>query len=220
MATIDVAPRVLKDIELTIGLDDYRKHVDQVTLTPTYPSVSWTGLGANTHKDVGTPSWVAALNYAQDWDTPNSLSRYLLANAGQQVTMTFRPRSGIGPSYTATVILAAGPIGGQVNAFATSSVSLEIVGTPTLVEAGATPTILAAIPSGAAAGALVTIAGSRFTGVTGVTGVKFAAVNASSYVVLADGTIVATVPAGTAGAAAITVTNGAGASAAFAYTRG
>lgn len=219
MATIEVTPLVLKNIELVIGTDDYRKHVDQVTLTPSYPSLSWVGMGGNTHKDVGTPSWVAAVNYVQDWDTPNSLSRYLLANAGTQVPVTFRPRSGVGPSHAATVILAAGPIGGQVNAFSTSSVTLEVVGHPTLVEAAAVATILAATPSGAGAGALVTIAGSRFAGTSGAAGVKFGAVNATSYTVVSDSTIVAVVPAGSAGSAPIIVTNGAGASTAFPYTR-
>lgn len=80
----------------------------------------------------------------------------------------------------------------------------------------AAPTVTAATPSGAAAGALVTITG---TGFTGATAVKFGATNATAFSVLGDATIVAVVPTGSAGAAAITVTNGAGTSTAFAYTR-
>ena len=85
--------------------------------------------------------------------------------------------------------------------------------------AAVVPTITSALPSGAAAGALVTIKGTAFTGVVGVAGVKFAAVNATNYTVLDNYTIVATMPAGGAGSAPITVTNGVGTSAAFAYTR-
>lgn len=85
----------------------------------------------------------------------------------------------------------------------------------------AKPAITNATPSGAAAGALLTIKGSGFTGVTGATGVKIGSVNATSYAVVADNTIVATVPAGTAGPANITVTHPtAGASEPFGYTRG
>lgn len=82
------------------------------------------------------------------------------------------------------------------------------------------PQITAATPSGAAQGALVTITGSHFTTVTGATGVKFGATNATNYSIVSDSVIVATMPAGSAGAANITVTNTTGVSAAFSYTRG
>lgn len=82
------------------------------------------------------------------------------------------------------------------------------------------PQLVSATPSGAAQGALVTITGAYFTSVTGATGVKFGATNATNYSIVSDAVIVATVPAGTAGAANITVTNATGTSAALAYTRG
>lgn len=82
------------------------------------------------------------------------------------------------------------------------------------------PVVLSATPSAAAAGAQVTITGANFVGVLATTGVKFGAVNATSWTVVSANTIVAIVPAGTAGAANITVTNATGASAAFPYTRG
>lgn len=83
----------------------------------------------------------------------------------------------------------------------------------------AIPVILSATPSGAAAGALVTITGSGFLGTIPTTGVKFAAVNATAWVVESDNLIVAIMPTGSAGPAAITVTNAAGASATFPYIR-
>ena len=86
--------------------------------------------------------------------------------------------------------------------------------------AATAPVITAATPSGVAAGGQVQIAGSGFTGTVATTGVKFGATNASSWVVVSDSVIVAVMPAGTAGSAAIVVTNAAGASAAFPYTRG
>lgn len=83
----------------------------------------------------------------------------------------------------------------------------------------AVPAITSVLPSGAAEDELVTITGVRFTGVTGAASVKFGANNAAEYVVLNDTTIVAALPAGSAGAANVVVTNGAGASSASSYTR-
>lgn len=84
----------------------------------------------------------------------------------------------------------------------------------------AAPTIVSATPTAAAAGSLVTIVGTGFTGVTGAASVKFGATNAAAYTVHNDTLLVASVPAGSAGAANITVTNATGTSTAFPYTRG
>lgn len=81
------------------------------------------------------------------------------------------------------------------------------------------PIITSATPSGAAAAAQVTIYGAGFLGTVATTGVKFGGVNATTWTVLSDTVIVATVPTGTAGSAPIIVTNATGASAAFPYTR-
>ena len=82
------------------------------------------------------------------------------------------------------------------------------------------PTITAVTPTAAAVGNIVTIRGSKFTGVVGVASVKFGATNATQYIVDSDDTIYATMPAGTAGSANVTVINAVGTSAAFTYTRG
>lgn len=81
----------------------------------------------------------------------------------------------------------------------------------------AAPVVSSASPSGAAAGELVTIGGSGFTGASSV---KFGSTAATEYVVQGDSSIVAVMPTGSAGSAAVTVTNATGASTAFAYTRG
>jgi hypothetical protein len=86
--------------------------------------------------------------------------------------------------------------------------------------AAAVPVIASATPSGASVGQLVRITGANFTGTISTTGVKFGAVNATTWDVISDSLIEAVVPAGTAGAANITVTNAAGVSTAFSYVRG
>ncbi len=85
--------------------------------------------------------------------------------------------------------------------------------------AGATvPVIVKASPSAAPAGNTVALTGGNFTGTTAVT-VGGTAVGTGKFTVLSDGALAFVVPAGSAGSAPIIVTNAAGASAAFAYTR-
>lgn len=86
--------------------------------------------------------------------------------------------------------------------------------------AAAVPVIATATPSGVAAAGQIQITGNGFTGTVATTGVKFGATNATSWIVVSDSLLVAVMPAGTAGAANIVVTNAAGASNAFTYTRG
>lgn len=71
-------------------------------------------------------------------------------------------------------------------------------------------------PDPAATGDLVTITGTRFTGTTAV---KFGATNATDFTVVSPTTIVASLPAGSAGSTNVTVTNAVGVSTALAYTR-
>ena len=84
----------------------------------------------------------------------------------------------------------------------------------------ANPVITSALPSAASEDDLLTIKGFGFTGVSGSTGVKIGATNATEYAVVGDNTIIAVVPAGSAGSAAITVTRGSDTSTPFPYTRG
>lgn len=123
MAILEVKPLVLKDVTATIGTDDFKKHLDQVTLTPSSSTQSWTGLGSNTHTDVATATWTLNLNYVQDWESAASLSRYLHEHEGETVAFAFSPKAG-GPSFTTDVVITPGAIGGTVNAFATTSVTL------------------------------------------------------------------------------------------------
>lgn len=132
MAVIGIAPLVLKNVEFIVGTDDYRKHVDAVTFTPTSASITWTGLGLNSHTDVATATWTCDISYAQDWTTANSLSQYLYANEGDTVQVEFAPTDG-GPSFMANIVITPGAIGGTVNSFATTTVTLGCDGKPTLV---------------------------------------------------------------------------------------
>lgn len=79
------------------------------------------------------------------------------------------------------------------------------------------PGLMRVGPTGQAATEAVAIHGLAFTGATGV---KFGAVNATSFEVIDDRNLIAVLPAGSAGNVAVTVITPAGTSAGLAYTRG
>ena len=76
------------------------------------------------------------------------------------------------------------------------------------------PIVASIAPTGGttAGGTLVVISGAYYTGVTGATGVKFGAVNATSYQFIGDNKIAAIAPAGSAGTVQVKVTTPNGAS--------
>lgn len=136
MAAIAVNPLVLKDVVFSVGTDSYEAHVSNVTFTPSSSVLTWKGLTPSSVHSAGTAAtWTADLTYIQDWETPNSLSAYLYENEGEEIEVTFKPRSGSGPSFTVTVIVQPGAIGGAVDTFGETSVSLGCKGKPVLVPA-------------------------------------------------------------------------------------
>lgn len=135
MPTPAVAPFVLKDSIFKVALDNYEAHVSQVQFTPSASTSSWQGLTpTSSFTDVSSATWVCTLAYAQDWETANSLARYLFEHEGVSVDVEFEPIAG-GPSFTATLIITPGQIGGTVNQWATGTVSLGVSGRPELVAA-------------------------------------------------------------------------------------
>jgi hypothetical protein len=132
MTAVTVEPIILSNVELSIGADDYAAHVSSVTLTPTYPTVSWKGLapGAVVNK-AGKATWTLALNFAQDWTTPTSLARYLFAHDGEVKTFTFQPEAGTdAPTWTVDAQCLAGAIGGAIDTVPTGTVTLPCQGSP------------------------------------------------------------------------------------------
>lgn len=125
MADIDVSPLVLKDCVLVIDGDNYEKGVSGVKFIPKSSTIAWQGLTPESaFTDASTPEWTCQIDYVQDWDTTDSLSRYLLANAGATVAASFKPKAAGTPSFAANIVIAPGQIGGDVNKYATTSVTL------------------------------------------------------------------------------------------------
>lgn len=135
MAQIAVQPIYLKDVVLTVAGSDFEKHVSGVTFTPSVATATWKGLEPTAvFTNVGASTWMVDLAYAQDWDTTGSLSAYLYANEGAEVTLNFEPVAG-GSSWSATVIVVPGAVGGAVDSYAVATVSLPVQGRPTYTPA-------------------------------------------------------------------------------------
>lgn len=133
MVAIASAPFVLKDAVLTIDADSYEAHVSSVLFTPSSSTVTWQGITPSaTFTDSTTPTWTCTIAYAQDWTTPNSLSQYLMDNAGAKKTVVFKPLGATtgDPTFTVEVFIAPGPVGGPVNTVQTGSVTLGCNGAP------------------------------------------------------------------------------------------
>lgn len=132
MAQISVQPLYLKDVVLTVGTDGYEKHVSGVTITPTNASATFKGLNPDAvYTESGAPTWICQLQYVQDWDTADSLSAYLFENQGTDVTLSFQPVNGSGGTWSMTVHILPGAVGGAVDSFATTTVDLPVQGQPT-----------------------------------------------------------------------------------------
>lgn len=137
MPVIAVKPILLRDVVMDVKLvgagtaDSYQNHVSRVQITPSSTTVRWRGLApAAKYAAQTAPDWSVELAYAQDWETANSLSAYLLANDGKEAEITFRPRGGVTPGWKVTVLLTAGPIGGDVDTVASGTVTMGVNGVP------------------------------------------------------------------------------------------
>lgn len=137
MAEISVNPFDLKDVDFEVSADNYKQHLSAVRFVPASSTSTWKGLAPGAVFTFGQAStWTCVTEFAQDWDSPDSFSQYLLANEGEEVEVTFRPKAG-GVGFTATLILAAPPIGGTIDQAATGSVTHGVKGKPAAVAAPA-----------------------------------------------------------------------------------
>ena len=135
MTAIAVQPIILTDCKLTIGTDNYEAHVSGVIFNPASSIVTWKGLTPTSKFSFAASStWTCQLDYAQDWETVDSLSQYLHDNEGTAVAATFEPEDG-GASWGATLLIAPGAIGGQVDGVPVGSVTLGVQGKPALTPA-------------------------------------------------------------------------------------
>lgn len=130
MATI-----LMKNVTFKVASTDYSTQLSSVAFTPNASTVTWAGFNGATQKSTAAADWQADVTFGQDWSA-SGFSKYLFDNEGKSVVATFAPVAG-GPTFTATVTLTPGSVGGAVNAYAESSVTLPIDGKPTVMAATA-----------------------------------------------------------------------------------
>jgi hypothetical protein len=139
MAQIAAAPLVLKDARFIVAADSYESSVSSVTFTPSSSTVTWKGLTpSSVFTGTTTATYSLELSYVQDWSTTNSLSQYLMLNEGREIMVTFIPQTvatGTAPTFKARVIVTPGQIGGSVDSVAVSTVTLGVIGKPTMTVA-------------------------------------------------------------------------------------
>lgn len=152
-----------------------------------------------------------------------SFWRYVWANTSNEVAFRYAPHgnesaTADAPHFIGTVTIGPKPsIGGDAGSTKTYTFEtrFDLVGEPVLdTGASAAGAITAITPAGKSAGSVVLIAGTRFTGATDV---KFAAVSATSFIVVSDTTISAVIPTGL-GVKSVTVVTPDGISAGKDYT--
>jgi hypothetical protein len=202
---------IIKDAVVSINGDTYQDAISSVVFTPSADKITWKGISSS-FTDTSASTWEASITFTQDFDTPGSLSLLLFNGEGTTVPMVFKPRSGVGSSITANIVLSPGAMGGVGGATAEATVTLGCATKPVIVPGTPViPTVTATSPvtGPVAGGTLVKVTGSKFTGTTTV---KFGTVNASAFTVDSDSTIYAVAPAQAAGAKNITVTNAVGVS--------
>ncbi|MCE0458445.1 hypothetical protein [Curtobacterium flaccumfaciens] len=120
----------MKNVTFTVAAHDYAAQLSSAALTPNATTATWAGFNGATQKNTASADWQVNLTFGQDWGT-DGFSRYLYEHEGEEVEVVFSPTAG-GPSFTANVTLTPGSVGGGVNAYAESTVSLPIDGKPEL----------------------------------------------------------------------------------------
>lgn len=136
MPVIAVKPITLNNIDLKLGTDNYEAHVNKARLVPTTPVTKWKGMTPGSAVNMaGDPEWVLELSFAQDHETANSMSLYLMANIGKIIPFALKPVKPVGPAtaatYSGNVLVLPGPVGGDLDTTAVGDVSLPVNGQPT-----------------------------------------------------------------------------------------
>lgn len=122
---IPTEPLFLADCLVTLGTDNYQAAISSAAFTPSPPApVVFKGLTPTAKwTRQGLADWTCDLTFVQDPDTETSLSNYLHDHEGETIEAVFEPNNG-GASFAATLNIVAGAIGGAVETWGTSTVSM------------------------------------------------------------------------------------------------
>lgn len=134
------APKQMHNISVVIDAAganvEFRSAIQSFSFTPSSTVSTTTGGTPNAvFTDVSPATWTCVIKFLQDIEKSGSLQNYMIANAGQRKTVDFIPTGGA--KVSATLVLTAPPIGGDMNTWLDASVTCGVVGVPTI--SGSTP---------------------------------------------------------------------------------
>lgn len=127
---VDANPKAQKNLSLTITkeggvAETFEAHVSSVKWTPSRETLTWRGGTPDAvFTDTTAPTWAAEVVLVQDWDTPGSLFNFLLDNEGAKADAVYKPDAAGDFGISAEITLVAPDIGGAVNAFNESTVTM------------------------------------------------------------------------------------------------
>lgn len=146
MVEVLVRPFIMRNAILTLGTDDFAAAVSTATIANASGTTDFKGLKpAAVFTFPQATTYTLEITAAQDWSSASSLSRYLWEHKGETVPFTLNADDTVSDptlgstSWSGTVALAPGSIGGDVDAVAVFSVTLGIVGEPVPTYVAGTP---------------------------------------------------------------------------------
>lgn len=218
MTTHPLTAEAVKNMRLKIGADNYELHANNVEWTPAITINRWQGGTPEAEvRDADVTAWDCAITMAQDYQNPDSLYNFMLANAGQTAIVEWKPDPAGAFTTVAEITIVPPKIGGAVRAFHEATVTCPSSAPSTVTTPATAPVMGTASPATGpiAGGTLVTITGSNLLGVTAV---RFGTLAATEVVIVNSGLIYAVAPAQAAGSKPITLVNAAGTSASAPYS--
>lgn len=127
---------VRKTIVLTIAGEAFQCSITGATLTPTAQTQTTAVLCPDgSASDTGPVTWTLDVNYLVDHNA-GSLFRVLTEQHGQVAAFTYEPDPETAPGvvWSGDLRIVAGPGGGDQAAWESGSVSLPIIGKPTITD--------------------------------------------------------------------------------------
>lgn len=212
MATIEADPRVVKNIRVKIGDDNYELHVQSVKFARTVPKpVTYQG-GTPDAQYSGSSSssdHAVKIKIPHDYENADSAYNFFRGNEGATAVLEYKPDADGAYTETATITIVAPDPGGDYGAFHESELTMPSTKPVRTFAAVTAPTIEQLSPDtvDVAGGGDLVIKG---TGFGSATLVKFGATSVPFKRLSADLILVEGVPAHAAGTVTVKVTNGAG----------
>lgn len=131
MASIDFEAKTLTAISCTVGGTEYAEAVASARFIPAQTINTWKGGTPDAVFSSSTkPTYTCAMKLGQDYETSGSLANYLMAHAGEAVSFVFRYNGG--RTITATLLIAAPEIGGDIDAILDTTITHGVSGVPVL----------------------------------------------------------------------------------------